>query len=286
MRTQTLHCHTTLCDGQSTAAEMAAAALRLGLGALGFSGHAPLPFPNDWAMDEAALPVYRQQVLSLREQYRGRLEIFLGLEQDILSPPAGEEWDYRIGSVHCVEKAGRVLSVDESAAAFRRDTERFYGGDFLAYARDYYRLEGEVVRRTGCQVVGHFDLITKFNEGGRFFDEADRRYRAAALEALDALLETEAIFEVNTGAMSRGYRTAPYPAPFLLRRIRERGGRIVVTSDSHSASTLTCGYRAAAELARSCGFRESMYLTEGGFQPGPLPEAQEPAGNTIRRTFL
>ena len=52
------------------------------------------------------------------------------------------------------------------------------------------------------------------------------------------------------------------------------------------ASTLTYGYRAAAELARSCGFRESMYLTEGGFQPGPLPETQEPAGNTIRRTFL
>ena len=271
MMRQNLHTHTTFCDGADTPAEMAEAALRLGLDSLGFSGHAPLPFAGGWVMAEEDVPRYREEVLRLRELHRGRLSIFLGLEQDIFSPPAGAGWDYLIGSVHCLKRPEGVFSVDSSPEEFAEAVRRCFGGDPLALAEDYYRQEAQVVEKTGCQIVGHFDLVTKFNEGGRFFDEAAPRYRAAALEALDALLETEAVFEINTGAMARGCRTAPYPAPFLLRRIRERGGRIAVTSDSHSASTLTFAFRQAAELARACGFRESIYLTEGGLQPGPLP---------------
>ena len=272
MKPQNLHTHTTFCDGKSTPAEMAAAALAAGCGSIGFSGHAPLPFPNVWSMKEESVAPYRAAVLALREEYAGRLEVYLGLEQDILSPALAETYDYRIGSVHCLRTAEGVISLDASREEFADAVRRCYGGDTLALAEDYYRQEAQVVEKTGCQIVGHFDLVTKFNEGGRFFDEAAPRYRAAALDALDALLERDVLFEINTGAMARGCRTAPYPAPFLLRRIRERDGRIAVTSDSHSASTLTFAFRQAAELARACGFRESMYLTEGGLQPGPLPE--------------
>ena len=171
-----------------------------------------------------------------------------------------------------MERDGVYLSVDDNPERFQRETARFYGGDVLAYAADYYRLEAQVAKRTGCEIAGHFDLFAKFNEGGRFFDEGDRRYRSAALEALDALMERDVIFEINTGAMSRGYRTVPYPAPFLLRRIRERGGRITVTSDSHSADTILYGYAEAFTLARSCGFSEYWFLTPAGFRAEAIPE--------------
>ena len=271
MKPQTIHCHTTLCDGRGTPAEMAAAALAAGCSAIGFSGHAPLPFPSDWCMEPDVVADYRRQVLALREAYQGRMDVFLGLEQDYFSPDLPGPWDYRIGSLHCLERSGSYLSVDESPQALARMAEDWFGGDYYALARAYYALEADVVRRTGCQVVGHFDLVTKFNEEGVLFDEGDRRYRSAALEALETLLDTGAVLEVNTGAMSRGYRTAPYPAAFLLRRIRERGGSIVITSDSHSPSTLLYGYREASELARACGFTSSLYLTAQGFAEGPLP---------------
>jgi len=80
------------------------------------------------------------------------------------------------------------------------------------------------------------------------------------------VLISDAIFKINTGAISRGYRTAPYPGPKLLRAVRDMGGRICVTSDSHSADTVVCAFAQAVELARSCGFREAMVLTSGGFQ--------------------
>ena len=118
--------------------------------------------------------------------------------------------------------------------------------------------------------MGHFDLVTKFNEGGRLFDEADPRYLSAAREALDALTGRDVIFEINTGAMSRGYRSAPYPSPALLDFLRDRGGRICVTSDSHSASTILHAFPQARELAKSRGFREVWVLTKSGFCPEAL----------------
>ena len=70
--------------------------------------------------------------------------------------------------------------------------------------------------------------------------------------------------------MSRGCRTAPYPGPRLLRTIREMGGRVCITSDSHSMDTVVHAFGQAAELARYCGFREIMVLKKTGFQAEPL----------------
>lgn len=268
---QNLHTHTTFGDGKHTPEEMALGAIRAGCRSLGFSEHSPFPpvGPNDgYSLLPERAADYRAGVQALRDKYRGRLKVFLGLEQDIDSPPPEGAYDYLIGSVHNLRAPGnRWLAVDAGAEDFLRYAEAFYGGDCLAMAEAYYRLEAEVADRTGCQIVGHFDLITKFNEGGRLFDEDAPRYRNAALEALEALMEHDVIFEINTGAISRGYRTVPYPAPFLLRAIREKGGRICITSDTHHAETITCAFPQAAALADSCGFREAWVLAEGGFRP-------------------
>ena len=268
---QNLHTHTTFCDGKNTPEEMVRSAISLGLDSLGFSGHAPMAGPNgDWTMGENDVPRYRAEVLHLREKYAGQIEIFLGLEQDFDSPPLTGPWDYVIGSVHQVRKEAAWLSVDASAEEFVRAAERHYGGDYYSFAEDYYRRVGEVADRTGCQIVGHFDLITKFNEGDRLFDTSCPRYVNAALEALDRLSGRGLIFEINTVAMSRGYRTAPYPAPALLRAMGEREVPICITSDSHSADTLLHAFPQAAELAWTCGYREQMVLTRHGFVPMEL----------------
>ena len=263
---QNLHTHTTFCDGKSTPEEMVRSAITLGMDSLGFSGHAPMDPPNGWVMKPADIPRYRAEVQRLREQHTGQLEIFLGLEQDFDSPPLADAWDYVIGSVHQLQKDGAALAVDESEAVSRQNVEQHYGGDWYAFAEDYFRRIGGVAEQTGCQIVGHFDLITKFNEGDKLFDTSHPRYVNAALEALERLTQRDVIFEINTGAMSRGYRTAPYPAPALLRAMRERNVPICITSDSHSASTLLHAFPQAEELARSCGYRERMVLTSGGFQ--------------------
>ncbi len=273
MKLQNLHTHTIFGDGAGTAEEMAQGAIQAGFGSLGFSEHSPLlPFydPDRYAMEEAVLPAYRTEVLRLRESCQGQLDIFLGLEQDYDSPPPAGQFDYLIGSVHSVIADNCCLSVDNTREILAEGVSRLFGGDYYALAEAYYQRASHVAEKTGCQIVGHFDLLTKFNEGGQLFDASAPRYVNAAIGALETLLRRDVIFEINTGAISRSYRSAPYPAPFLLRAIRERGGRICITSDSHSPRTLASAFPLAAELALACGFQETWLLTAEGFQAVPL----------------
>lgn len=262
---QNLHTHTTFSDGKNTPEEMIRGAIRAGCASLGFSEHSPLPPGLDldgWTMPAGNVEAYRKEILRLREVYRGEISIFLGMEQDADSPAPAEDYDYLIGSVHGLWLDGSLRPVDASPAEFDRGVRAW--GDPYALVRDYYRRSAETM--TGCQIAGHFDLVTIYNEGGRWFDESDRRYREPALEALEAVLERDIIFEINTGGMSRGYRSNPYPAPFLLDAIRRKGGRVCITSDTHSDRTIVHAFPQAAALAEACGFREVWVLDEGGFR--------------------
>lgn len=272
---QNLHTHTVFGDGKHTPEEMVQGAIRAGCRSLGFSEHSPMPpeaDPDGWTMNAAREAEYRREVLRLREAYQDRLEIFLGLELDADSPAPAEPYDYIISSAHGVWKDGCYLSSDASPESFARGVEEHFGGDYIAFAAACFRREAEFAAASRCQIVGHFDLVTKFNQKGRYFDEEDPRYRRAALEALEAAMAEEAIFEINTGAISRRWRTAPYPAAFLLDAIRQREGRICITSDSHDAGTITCAFSQAAALAESRGFREAWVLGRDGFYPVPLSE--------------
>ena len=270
---QNLHTHTTFCDGKNTPEEMVQAAISLGMDSMGFSGHSPLlaPVPGDWCMQPEQVENYRREILRLREKYAEELTIFLGLEQDMLSPSPKETYDYIIGSVHgLLTSGGELAAVDESEESFCRAVQNCFDGDALNFAEAYYQAVGQVAEKTGCQIVGHFDLICKFNEGGKLFDTAHPRYQKAALAALDRLMQWDVIMEINTGAMSRGYRSAPYPEKWILKEIKKRNIPICITSDTHSAQTLMHEFSLASQLAQSCGYQEVMYLTKQGFVSGPL----------------
>jgi histidinol-phosphatase (PHP family) len=260
-----VHTHSTMCDGKNTLAEMAAAACAAGVKYFGASGHSHTPMPEDeGCVLPADMTAYRAEVLRLREAYAGRMEVLLGIELDNCADVTAEGFDYWIGSVHRLSGPdGRYYVVDWTAEALAACRDGVFGGDGLAMAECYYREAGRMAAM-GPTILGHIDLVAKFNRDGAFFDEADPRYRRAALEALQRADPASTLLEVNTGAMSRGYRDVPYPAPFLLEEWRRMGGRIILTADAHSAEHLTYGYRQAVRLAREAGFTRSSLLTRKG----------------------
>lgn len=234
-----LHIHTTFCDGGNTPEEVVRAAIGLGLEGIGFSGHAPMPFDAPWAMSRAGAEEYRREITRLKEVYRGRIRILLGVEQDYwCGRPEEGVYDYVIGSVHLVRKGGTFLPVDDSPEILRQGVDGLYSGDWYALAEDYFALVGQVAQATGADIIGHFDLLTKFHEADPHLDLGHPRYTAAWREAADRLLACGKPFEINTGAISRGWRTAPYPHEDVIRYLRARGGRFVLNSDSHSAQTV------------------------------------------------
>lgn len=259
------HAHSIFCDGSETCESMVKAAISKGCAAFGISGHADMGFETCWCMTPQGERDFIKEMDRLKEAYGGQLALFTGVERDFYSPEPPDAYDYVIGSVHYIKKDGEYLLIDESEDVQHGDVSHCYGGDFYAYTRDYYRTVADIVITTKPDFVGHFDLVTKFNEGGKLFDETDPRYLNPALEALTAITEQHKLFEINTGAMYRVGRTVPYPSPHLLKALFERGGEIILSSDSHDLASIGYKFDDAAELAKSCGFRYAKTLTRNGF---------------------
>lgn len=260
MRKVNLHTHTCFCDGRNTPEEMVLAAIEKGFDVLGFSGHSSSSFDGAGCIADRDIPSYKAEIARLREKYRDRLLILCGLEQDYYATQPARGFAYTIGSVHAFHKEGLSMSpssfvfVDYSVERLQNAIEKFYGGDALALAEDYFARVALVPEVTGCDIIGHFDLITKFNEKEHFFDESHPRYVAAVDKALAALLPAKRLFEINTGAMSKELRSVPYPAAAILKKIRQGGGKIILSSDSHWTSSLDYAFDEARRLARCCGF--------------------------------
>ena len=243
------HTHTTFCDGDNTAQEMVERALELGFFHLGFSGHMDQEIRMDW-------PAYVAEITRLRDAYADSLDILCGVELDTLCDPTccpGAE--FVIGSTHYVEvDVPFSRAIDYSEEISQRLCDECYGGDWYAMCRSYYELEAQVYDRLGCTFVGHFDLITRFNDQMHAFDEEDPRYLGPALEAMEHLVRQGVPFDINCGAHNRGRKEELYPRRSLLRALRDFGGEILISSDAHQVACLNGSFDVAVERARACGF--------------------------------
>ncbi len=248
------HVHTNLCDGRDSAEDMVLAAIDKGMTRLGFSGHGYTSFDSSFCMSQETVIEYYEQIDVLREKYKDKIEILCGIEQDYFSEELQFLPDYIIGSVHYVKCGDNILTIDESEETFVRIANEFYGGDYYKLVEDYFLLVGDVVKRTNADIIGHFDLITKFNEGNKLFDTQNPRYVSVARDTIDKLIPYGKPFEINTGAISRGYRTEAYPENSLLSYIKEKGGKVILSSDSHTKETLCYEFSKYEKIALDMGF--------------------------------
>lgn len=236
-----LHTHTVFSDGHDTAEEMVLSAIDKGLVCLGISDHSFVEM--DYSSIKAEnIEAYRKEMARLKEVYRDRIKILCGLERDYYSEDF-RDYDYVIGSVHWVMMPdGHHMTIDWTPDKLAHDVEKYFGGDWYAMAEAYYALEADVIRKTKCDIVGHFDLVTKFNEKGHFFDTDHPRYVAAWQKAADELLRAGIPFEINTGAMSRGYTTEPYPARPIREYLLAHGATLILSSDAHRKENIAFGF--------------------------------------------
>lgn len=230
--------HTVYCDGAGTPEDMILSAIDKGLTTVGISGHSYTFFDTSYCMQKEDIPRYLAELRYLRAKYYDRIHVLCGVEQDYYSDYPTDEFDYVIGSVHYVRAGEEYIPVDENPEILKNAAEKHFNGDIYALCERYFETVADVVNKTGCDIIGHFDLISKFIEKEPLFDPDHPRYAAAWQKAADELLKTQAPFEINTGAISRGYRTSPYPGAAMIAYIKARGGRLVLSSDAHSADAV------------------------------------------------
>ena len=250
-----LHVHTNFCDGKNGPEEVVRAAISLGLKTLGFSAHSYTFFDESYCIAKDRVEEYRRTIDALSKKYASDIDILCGIEQDFYSRESTASWDYVIGSVHYILVKDEYIPVDESAEILKKAAEKYFEGDFYALAEAYFETVSRVPELTRVDVIGHFDLISKFNDRERLFDETEKRYFLAAEKCLKKLALSGLPLEINTGAISRGYKSVPYPAPRFWREATSLGIPFLLSSDSHSADTLAFEFDIWERKAEKAGLK-------------------------------
>jgi histidinol-phosphatase (PHP family) len=258
------HTHTIYCDGKDSPEDLVIAAIKKGFTALGFSGHSFFEIDKSYSMSPEAEVQYFDKITALKEKYKGQIEIYCGIEQDIYSEKPKFPYDYIIGSVHNIYKNGEYLIVDGSISEYNNILEKYYNGNFDLFAKDYYEVVSTLAEKTNPSIIGHFDLILKNMERVGYTPTPE--YYNYAKAAVLKLLKHNIPFEINTGAMARGYRTSPYPDFQILKFICDNGGSVIFSSDCHQKDNLDFGLEKAKETAKKAGFTKQAIVTKDGIE--------------------
>ncbi len=263
---QNLHVHSIYCDGKDTPEEMIEAAIAAGFDSLGFSIHSYMSYSKSGQLSVEKQAKYDVEIERLKVKYRDTLPIYRGVEFDIHADSRWQEYDYTIAGVHYLHTREGLVSFDTKLEKTLAYVDKYFGGDSVKFTKAYYDTLATAPEHGQFDIIGHFDLVTKNNELHHFIVTDTKEYRHFVATAVDALKGKIPFFEVNTGAMARGYRTTPYPSLEIVRLMREQGFGAVISSDCHDRRYIDHGYAEAAELLRAGGYKTKFIFNGKDFE--------------------
>ena len=256
-----LHTHTVYSDGEGTVEENIQKAIEKGFISIGISDHSVTDFDSTYCMKRENEIFYREEIRVLREKYKDAIEVYCGLELDGYSECDRSLYDYTIGSCHYIKTSDGYFSVDHCREGHAMLFENYFDSDPILFAKAYFDTIAErtVVQRP--DIIGHFDLVSKFG----FMNETSDEYLRIAKESLAVCLGVTPFIEINSGTMARGIRSVPYPAPYLLPEIKALGGKVLLSSDSHKCNNLDYAFDNSISILKACGFCSITVLKNGEF---------------------
>jgi len=182
-------------------------------------------------------------------------------ESDVREHVAAHPYDFTIGSVH-----------DRVVSPYHRSTVAgWIAGRSLAEVVAPYFDEVEAAARSGLfDAIGHIDGVKRY-----LYPHVAPAELAAAPELyepiLHALVDSGTALEVNTSGL-RYAIAEPFPAPAIVARFRELGGRAVtIGSDAHRADQFGWGLQDGYDVAIACGFDELTFRRSVGAPQITIP---------------
>lgn len=245
------HTHTIYCDGESIPREMVESAISKGMDSIGIAVHSYTFFDESYCIKKEKINEFEKEINSLKKEYKSKINVLCGIEQDFYSDIIPVGYDYVIGSVHYLKVKNDYFPIDETREMFIDEANKYYNGDMYAFCDDYYKTIAKLPDYV--DIIGHFDLISKFNENNCLFDENDFRYVSAYKKAIEGLAKLNIPFEINSGAVSKGYKTSYYPSVKQLEYIKKCGCSVILSSDSHCTDTLCNKFEEMEKTALDLG---------------------------------
>lgn len=245
------HMHTPLCKhAWGEPEEYAEQGLRAGLKGIIFTCHCPMPngFWPTVRMDEAEFDAYVAMVGRATEKYKGRLDVWLGLESEYY--PGYEKYiehlhqradfHFILGSVHW--QAKEYLS-------------KYEGGTIEGFRRTYFNHLADSAESGLYDCLGHPDLVKNYHPDSWCFPIL----KDHVARCLDRIAATGIAMELNTSGLNKSYAEMN-PGNEMLGMMAERKIPIVVGSDAHRAPRVGDHFIRALENLKAAGYKDVSYF--------------------------
>lgn len=270
------HTHSQFSDGSNPPEDYVIEAINQKFKGLGFSEHSPLPFDNTFALKHENVSDYISVVRSLKEKYKEKLSIWCSMEADYV-PGMSESLeqlklqnnlDYIIGSVHLVRK--NLLDDDlwfidgPFLEIYDQGIEAIYEGDAKKAVTAYWHQVNNMIEGENFDVIGHLDKIKMHNKG-RWFDENSDWYTNLVNETISLIAERDILVEVNTRGIYKGRSESLFPGNKILKQLKDRNIRIVLSSDAHKPNELSLYFNEALNTLQQIGFSSIWIYDKDGW---------------------
>ena len=269
------HSHTQYSDGKGAAELYVQSAIEHQMYAYGFSCHSPVPFNSGWNMKYENLLEYIHTVNRLKEKYKDKIKIFLGMEIDYIKNITGIKnfahlgLDYTIGGIHFLGffEDGKAWDYDGGKPLYEKGLNELFGGDIKRLVKYYYEQVNDMVVNEKPDVIAHLDLIKKYNKGNYFFDETEKWYRDLVFETLKVIARSNSIVEINTRGVLKGLDHEFYPSNFIIEKCKELKINVCMNADTHKPQDVMALLPDVKKLLSEKGFKEVFIFDEQGWHP-------------------
>lgn len=210
--------------------------ITIGLSQLGLSDHMPLlhvdplTYYPGMAMPMEELPRYVEECLRLKEAYKDRIDLRIGLEGDYIEGYEEQikeiidayPWDYVIGSVHFL---------GEWDVSDRRQLHEWEHRNREEVYEAYFRAVGQAAQTGFYSYIGHFDVIKRFGY------RPDCDYWELERKALDTIKACDLAIELNASGL-RMPANEMFPGRRALEYCLNSGIQVTIGSDAHQPEKL------------------------------------------------
>lgn len=256
-----LHTHHYRCGhAKGHIAEYIEAAIDFELKVIGISDHSPYfgderdhPHPGT-TMAKSEFGNYVAEVLQLKEQYKDRIEVLLGVESDYFSMYADSyrkvyeqyPFDYIIGSIHHV---GEVSIFNKNRWKKLNDQQKIEVKD------EYHSLIEQSAKSGMFDVLGHIDAMKGYYP--EFSDIPSNNLE----RMLQTIGKCGVAIEINTSGKTK-YVGGWYPSDDILEKALHYGIHVTFGSDAHLPERVGDEFELVAKRLREIGFKEWVYFRQ------------------------
>ena len=274
-----LHTHTTYCDGTASALDFVKKAKQLQWRSIGFSAHAPLPFPCDWAIKADDLEKYTAEITNLAQLNQSDIKILCGFEIDYLiglgfpalQYPEVQKSEFLIASIHFVNNPKaenpntQYLEIDGTYSQFLLALKS-YGFDLKKLLQAFLEATQQMISEPvgTLKIIGHIDKIILNAAKASEFAALENWFYDELFQIVQTGSYSYDFIEINTRAMYKKALSNPYPKLEFISKLHHAKIPLIINSDAHHPSELNGSYSTLHQLLSNCGL-ESIVKNHAKF---------------------